>query len=91
MPSNRKIFFNFQRLVLLSEGETHDDQCQAVFHEGRAATEEACYQNENGYKDENVNANVVRVDVEDGYPFFKAGLDANPNREGKQSQSDELK
>lgn len=85
------IFWGVSGMNPLNGWETHEDQCQTVFHEGRAATEEARNEHQDGDSDENVNANVVRVDVEDGDPFLKAGLDTNPNGEGKQPQPDELK
>lgn len=62
-----------------------------MLHEGRAAAEKARYEHQNGYAEQDVDADVVRVDVQDSHPLLEAGLHAYPDGEGEQAKTDELK
>lgn len=70
---------------------TYRVQSRRVFHEGTATAEEGEDHDQGAGADQDVHADVVLVDVQQGDPLIETGLGSDVDREGEQPGADNLK
>lgn len=62
---------------------TYDEQSKSMFDQSSTTTEKRDNKHDDSECNQNINANIVSIDVEDLYPILKARINSNPDCESK--------